>query len=126
MRLWNKNKGGLGKLSGKWEAQLSAAFHLGKYFTGGAEGNLYTWTGNAASKPLKLHSHNLQYLLSTPEGLYSGGDDGLIQVVDTRKGPTIIRTIDLLLPTFRLSKGILSLDLLDDRLLVCTASSSIY
>jgi hypothetical protein len=44
-KIWNKEKGVLQKLNGKWDPMLCVICWNDKYISGGASGNVYLWSG---------------------------------------------------------------------------------
>lgn len=53
-------------------------------YTGGANGQIYVWTGNTASNAVKAHDNGMVGALRWLAGkLYSGGKDGQVKVWDS-------------------------------------------
>jgi hypothetical protein len=50
------------------------------YITGGAQGNIYSWSGNTISSTISAHKGKVQCLYKKKKQIFSGGDDGLIKV----------------------------------------------
>jgi WD40 repeat protein len=55
----------------------------GQCFAGGANGNIYVWSGNSCSNSVKAHGTGMVGAIRFAEGkLYSGGKDGLVKIWD--------------------------------------------
>ena len=89
VRFWNKNKGRMGKLTGKWEPMYSALYIKNCYITGSGSGNIFVWVGNAAGKGIKAHQGKIHCFQQYHDGFLSGGDDGFIKLWNL-KGGTVV------------------------------------
>lgn len=63
---------------GQTEGQICCVSSDSTYVTGGANGNIFNWSGNNGEL-VKGHEGKVQCLLKRGYFIYSGGDDGLIK-----------------------------------------------
>lgn len=49
VKLWNKEKGVMCKLPGKWNPMVSVVCWNQKFVSGGSEGGVYLWSGTSGA-----------------------------------------------------------------------------
>lgn len=78
-KIWNKEKGVLQKLNGKWDPMLCVVCWNDKYISGGASGSVYLWSGGPGV-PTKASEGTIDCFGVDPKGnLYSGCSKGIIK-----------------------------------------------
>eukprot|EP00657_Telonema_sp_P-1_P009625 TRINITY_DN3858_c0_g1_i3.p1 TRINITY_DN3858_c0_g1~~TRINITY_DN3858_c0_g1_i3.p1 ORF type:complete len:533 (+),score=159.66 TRINITY_DN3858_c0_g1_i3:119-1717(+) len=110
-----KKSGSFGR---KFEQQtmLCAAPHRGGFITGAYKGDLYNWTGTAASNTTPAHQGPVYALYSNDKHVVSGGKDGKV----------ILRDISLKkLAEYEVGENVRSVHLQGDNILVGTYEGSI-
>ena len=126
-KLWNANKGVMGKVPGKWDPMVSVVYWNDKFVSGGSNGTIYLWSGTN-SVATKAHEGRVDCVSVDKNGnLFSGCSKGIVikwkysggKLVQDQKVLNMADIDDL-------DPGVLSLDFSPDSYLVCTNSSSIY
>lgn len=86
---------------------LAFAFKNQTLFTGDSKGNVIQWTGRNATKSIKSHNGSTYCLFFKNNNLYSGGQDGIIKIYNSKL--EITETIDMAKMT-SFNPGIRSID----------------
>ncbi len=80
VKFWSQSKSQMGSFKGKFESQVCCISSSDSvYITGGAQGNIFSWSGNTISSTIKAHTGKVQCLYKKQNHIFSGGDDGLIK-----------------------------------------------
>lgn len=83
--------------------------------TGSADGNIYSWQGSKASKPIKAHDKSVQSVIQVSENqVMSGGFDGKV-VLWNVKGSQLTKGVivaDVQQVQQQFSCGVVSLDVI--------------
>ena len=66
----------------KSQTQFRTAAHRGGFLTGSCSGELYTWTGNSASKTTPAHQGPVYALFTNDKHVVTGGKDGRVILWD--------------------------------------------
>lgn len=99
------------------QTMLSAAPHRGGFISGAYKGELYSWTGNSASKVTPSHDGPVYALYANDKHVVSGGKDGKVVLHDLSLKP---------LETFQVGENIRSVHLNGNNILVGTYEGSIF
>lgn len=110
IKFWDKNldgkRGTTGNTSGVQPSYACVAFDdEGTCFTGGSDSLIYVWGGRTMKQTLAFHKSGFVGALRFTDGkLYSGGKDGIVNMINTQSltveksfdfGGVLIRAIDV-------------------------------